>query len=74
MKLKKDEVRDKWSYFSPFDEFSLKRTSKAQGLSNSQTSDEDQQGCQNPQFHERRQRQHRLDGGVYLLGQDDQEL
>ena len=48
MKLIKMKLIDRRSYFFPLGESSLKCTSKVQGLSNSQTDDEDQRGRRNP--------------------------
>ena len=65
---------DRQSYSFPLDKYFLIHTSKALDLNSNQTDDEDRQGRQNPRFHRHRQEQHELDGNVYLLSQDDQEL
>ena len=72
--VKKDEVRNRRSYFSPLDGFPLRHTSKDQGLSNNQIGDEGLQDRQNSQFRKRKQGQHKPCGDAYLPSQDDQEL
>ena len=72
--IKKNEAKDRRTYFSLLDGFFPKCTLRVRGLSNNHTSDEDQLGCRNPLSHEHKQGQLELGGDIDLRGQDDQDL
>ena len=72
--VKKDETRDRRTYFSLHDGFFPKRTLRARGLSNNRIDDASQLSHRNHLFHEYRQGLLEPNGDTNPRSQDDQGL